>query len=69
MYRLLGVLFLLTTFDVASAQKVFRVNYPNQADVKVFVVKYENQADLKIYFVEYENQAGWKSKKKMHLMF
>ena len=40
------------------SQKVFSVNYANQADVKVYVVKYENQADLKVYKVKYENQAG-----------
>jgi hypothetical protein len=28
---------------MASAQKVYSVEYPNQADVKVFVVRYENQ--------------------------
>ena len=28
-----------------SAQKVFSVDYANQADIKVFVVKYENRAD------------------------
>ena len=27
-----------------SAQKVYSVEYANQADVKVFVVDYENQA-------------------------
>jgi len=82
MYKLLVLLILLSTFNLISAQKVFSVEYPNQADVKVFVVKYQNQADLKvlkvkyknqadlkIYFVEYENQAGWKSKKKMHLRY
>jgi hypothetical protein len=69
MCKLLGVLILLATVNCISAQKVFSVEYPNQADVKVFVVKYENQADLKIFFVEYENQAEWKSKKKIHLMY
>ena len=42
----------------SRAQKVFSVEYPNQADVKVFVVDYENQADLKVYKVKYNNQAG-----------
>ena len=51
------------------AQKVFSVNYENQADVKVYVVKYENQADLKVYKVKYENQAGWKNKSKQQLMY
>jgi hypothetical protein len=94
-YKLIGILVLLAVCNITFAQKVFSVEYPNQADVKVFVVKYEsqsdlkvfkveyenqakkkiyfveyeNQADLKIYFVEYESQAGWKTKKKMHLMY
>ena len=38
------------------AQKVFSVDYENQADVKVCVVKYENQADLKVFKVKYSNQ-------------
>lgn len=58
MYKLLGLLILLPAFNLVSAQKVFSVEYPNQADVKVFVVKYENQADLKVFKVKYENQAG-----------
>ena len=58
MHKLLGLLILLSTFNLISAQKVFSVEYPNQADVKVFVVKYENQADLKVFKVKYENQAG-----------
>jgi hypothetical protein len=54
-YSVLLILF----FSVSSkAQKVFSVNYQNQADVKVFVVKYENQADLKVYKVKYPNQVG-----------
>ncbi len=40
------------------AQKVFSVEYANQADVKVFVVPYQNQADLCVFKVQYENQAG-----------
>jgi len=64
-----GFLMLLAVSVTASAQKVFSVQYPNQADMKVYVVKYENQAVLKIYFVEYENQAGWRNKEKIHLMF
>jgi Family of unknown function (DUF6150) len=39
-----------------QAQKVFSIQYDNQADVKVFVVDYENQADLKVYKVKYSNQ-------------
>jgi len=65
-----------------TAQKIYSVEYANQANVKVFVVDYENQADkkihfvnytyqadLKIYFVKYENQAGWNNKSKIQLMF
>ena len=49
--------FFLMTYTVKSySQKVFSVDYENQANVKVFVVKYENQADLKVYRVKYENQ-------------
>ena len=36
---------------------------------KVYSVQYENQADFKIYFVEYKNQAGWRNKSKQHFMF
>lgn len=62
---IMGLLFSSYSF----AQKVFSVEYENQADVKVFVVKYENQADLKIYFIEYVNQAGWNKNEKKHLMY
>ncbi|MEI6679041.1 MAG: hypothetical protein WCL21_10570 [Mariniphaga sp.] len=40
----LSIVSLLIIVVAASAQKVFSVQYANQADVKVFVVKYENQA-------------------------
>jgi hypothetical protein len=50
--------FFILLFQQGFSQKVFSVNYANQADVKVYVVKYENQADLKVYKVKYENQAG-----------
>jgi hypothetical protein len=53
----------------ANAQKVYAVQYQNQADVKVFVVNYENQADVKVYFVDYENQAGWKNSSKSHFFY
>jgi hypothetical protein len=42
---------------MSFAQKVYSVEYANQADDKVFVVDYENQADLKVYKVKYRNQA------------
>lgn len=52
MKKLLIMLVLLNVFMAVKAQKVFSVEYPNQADVKVYVVKYENQADIKIYKVK-----------------
>jgi hypothetical protein len=58
MFRFIMTLVLFNLFIAVSAQKVFSVEYANQADVKVFVVKYENQADLKVFKVKYENQAG-----------
>ena len=39
------------------AQKMYSVDYENQADVSVFVVEYANQADLKVFKVDYSNQA------------
>ena len=58
MKKLVILVTLLLTIKVANAQKIYSVEYENQADVKVFVVSYENQADLKVYKVKYENQAG-----------
>jgi len=57
MKKLLILTTVMLTFGLAKAQKVYSVDYANQADVKVFVVQYENQADLKVYKVKYENQA------------
>lgn len=56
--KIASLFLLLATISTVQAQKVFSVQYQNQADVKVYVVKYENQADLKVYKVKYENQAG-----------
>ena len=39
-----------------NAQKVYSVQYPNQANIKIYVTKYQNQADLKVYKVKYVNQ-------------
>ena len=50
------VLFSLFTMKSYS-QKVYSVDYENQADVKVYVVQYENQADLKVFKESYSNQA------------
>lgn len=51
---LIGILGLTFT---AHSQKIYSVDYANQADVKVYVVDYENQCDLKVYKVNYANQA------------
>ena len=56
MGRNLCIIFFLSSINCFS-QKVFSVDYPNQADIKIFVVPYENQADLKVHRVEYKNQA------------
>lgn len=53
---LFTLLFMFTKHSFS--QKVYSVDYQNQADIKVFVVKYENQADLKVFKVKYENLAG-----------
>ena len=58
MKNLLILATMLLSFGAVNAQKVYSVDYENQADVKVFVVQYENQAHLKVYKVKYENQAG-----------
>mgnify|MGYP007000328695 len=39
--------FFLLVASGCYAQKVFAVQYANQADVRVFVVTYPNQADSK----------------------
>jgi hypothetical protein len=66
-FYILALFCLLSVF--AQAQKVYAVDYANQADVKVFVVKYENQADLKVFKVKYENQAGWIHSSKKALLY
>ena len=53
---LIGIL-IVASFS-AKCQKIFSVDYENQADVKVYVVNYENQADIKVFKVKYENQSG-----------
>jgi hypothetical protein len=58
---LLGAATLLVFLSLgndSSAQMVYSVDYPNQADVKVYVVRYQNQADLNVFRVQYRNQAG-----------
>jgi hypothetical protein len=49
MKHILFLFFTLIFTGCSFAQKVFSVEYENQADVKVFVVKYENQADIKVF--------------------
>ena len=58
MKKLILLAGVLLASPLLYAQKVFSVEYENQADIKVFVVAYENQADLKVYRVKYENQAN-----------
>ena len=36
---------------------------------KIFSVDYENQADLKVLVVNYESQAGWRNSSKQHLLY
>ena len=48
---------LFIIISTSFGQKVYSVEYINQADIKVFVVEYANQADLKVYIVKYANQA------------
>ena len=52
------ILFFLLLAVNSNAQKIFAVEYANQADVKVFVVNYQSQADLLVYKVDYFSQAG-----------
>ena len=47
--------FLLSVVN-SNAQKIYAVEYANQADVKVFVVNYQSQADLLVYKVDYASQ-------------
>ena len=56
--KIVITIFLLLVSAFSYSQKVFSVNYTNQADVKVFVVAYENEADLKVFKVKYPNEAG-----------
>ena len=70
MFKFKLIIFFISLIGLpCKAQKVFSVDYANQADIKVFVVKYENQADLKVFKVKYANQAGWKTNSKKYLMY
>ena len=48
----------LLCLNLLFGQKIYSVDYVNQADVKVFVTDHSNQADLLVYKVKYANQAG-----------
>lgn len=50
MNKVLVIFILISCFSSVTAQKVYTVDYSNQADIKVFVVKYKNQAELKKIF-------------------
>lgn len=85
MKKILILATMLLTYGFANGQKVYSVDYENQAGnnygkwfftrysnqskKKVYFVKYENQADSKIYFADYENQAGWRNSSKISLMY
>jgi len=58
MKKIFLISYLLLIVVSINAQKVYSVNYKNQADITVYVVEYENQADLKVYKVKYQNQVG-----------
>lgn len=51
MNRLSFLLLLILFSDQIDlhAGNIYKVDYPNQADVKVFIVEYPNQADLLVY--------------------
>ena len=55
--RISYILFVFAIIDSIHAQKIYSVDYVNQADIKVFVVDYQSQSDLKVYKVNYGNQA------------
>ncbi len=58
-FKLTHVLILLT-FLLSStlfAQKMYKVEYPSQADFLLYEVEYESQCDLKVFWVEYESHA------------
>jgi len=59
----------LLCINLLFGQKVFSVDYVNQADVKVFVTDYPNQADVKIHFVKYPNRAKWTQNEKKYLFY
>jgi len=50
--------FFLLVVNGCYAQKVFAVQYTNQADLRVFAVTYPNQVDLKVDKLKYQNQTG-----------
>ena len=58
MKRFYYIFLLFLTSYSSTAQEVFSVKYPSQADVKVYVAEHESQADLLVYKVKYKSQAG-----------
>ena len=58
MKKILLILFVFLFVIILKAQKVFSVDYVNQADVKVFVEDYESRADLVVFKVDFQSQSG-----------
>ena len=79
------IVFVVFLSNQIYSQKIYSVDYPNQANgkegkwlftdfanqakKKIYFVQYENQANLKIHFVKYANQAAWYKTKKKDLMY
>lgn len=57
MLRGLIAILLSASFVGASAQRIFSVDYPHQADVKVYVTDNESRADLVVYTTNNEQRA------------
>ncbi len=58
MKALFTIAAVLMTLGTATAQKVYSVDFPHEADVTVFVARHIHQADLKVFIVDYIHQAG-----------
>ena len=50
--------FLATISSFANGQKVFRVDYPSQADAMLYETKNKSEADILIYKVSYASQVN-----------
>ena len=55
MRKFIIVVLLIFSAKQMLAQKMYSVDYENQADISVFVVDYANQADLKVFKEDYSN--------------